>query len=102
MKVNFPEVPKGGEREVMGPRIRESGRSFVDSPHKIYAGNLSWIVSSADLKAAFSGCSGVLGAKVIYERETARSRGYGFVSFTSDEDAQSALAAMNGVVSRER
>ncbi|XP_078435803.1 chloroplast RNA-binding protein 33 [Wolffia australiana] len=97
VKVNFPEVPRGGEREVMGPKIREARRSFIDSEHKLYAGNLSWLVNSTDLRAAFSGCEGLLGAKVIYERDTARSRGYGFVSFASDEDAQSALAAMNGV-----
>ncbi|CAA6653746.1 unnamed protein product [Spirodela intermedia] len=97
VKVNFPEVPRGGEREVMGPRLREARRGFVDSPHKLYAGNLSWVVSSDALRAAFAGCAGLLSAKVVYERDTARSRGYGFVSFASAEDAQSALSAMDGV-----
>ena len=100
MKVNFPEVPKGGERAVMGPKIRNSNRVFVDSPHKIYAGNLSWRITSEGLRDAFSDQPGVLGAKVIYERDSGRSRGFGFLSFASADDAESALKAMNEVVSK--
>ncbi|XP_031490060.1 RNA-binding protein CP33, chloroplastic isoform X3 [Nymphaea colorata] len=96
MKVNFPEVPRGGERAIMGPRIRRSSRAFVDTPHKIYAGNLAWTVTSEDLRSAFEAQSGLVGAKVVYERDSGKSRGYGFVSFQSPEDAESALAAMNG------
>ncbi|MQM19306.1 hypothetical protein Taro_052307 [Colocasia esculenta] len=96
VKVNFPEVPRGGEREVMGPRIRDGRRGFVDSPHKLYAGNLSWTVTSDSLRDAFAGCPGLLAARVVYERDTGRSKGYGFVSFASAEDAQSALDAMDG------
>ncbi|KAJ4900156.1 hypothetical protein Rs2_14107 [Raphanus sativus] len=97
VKVNFPEVPRGGEREVMRTKIRDSNRSYVDSPHKIYAGNLGWNLTSQGLKDAFGDQPGVLGAKVIYERNSGRSRGFGFVSFESEEDLQSALSAMNGV-----
>ncbi|KAF8052911.1 hypothetical protein N665_1492s0015 [Sinapis alba] len=97
VKVNFPEVPRGGEREVMRTKIRDSNRSYVDSPHKIYAGNLGWNLTSQGLKDAFADQPGVLGAKVIYERNSGRSRGFGFVSFESEENIQSALSAMNGV-----
>ncbi|XP_028094124.1 RNA-binding protein CP33, chloroplastic-like [Camellia sinensis] len=97
VKVNFPEVPRGGEREVMGPRIRSSYQSFVDTPHKIYAGNLSWNLSSQGLKEAFAGHPGLLSAKVIYDRDTGRSRGFGFITFSSAEEVESALSAMNGV-----
>ncbi|CAF2020001.1 hypothetical protein Bca4012_079668 [Brassica carinata] len=97
VKVNFPEVPRGGEREVMRTKIRDSNRSYVDSPHKIYAGNLGWNLTSQGLKDAFGDQPGVLGAKVIYERNSGRSRGFGFVSFESEENLQSALGAMNGV-----
>lgn len=96
MKVNFPEVPRGGEREVMGPRMRSRG--YIDSPHKIYAGNLGWTVTSENLRNAFSAQPGILSAKVIFERDTGRSRGFGFVSFASAEEAQAAMEAMNGVV----
>ncbi|VVB02253.1 unnamed protein product [Arabis nemorensis] len=97
VKVNFPEVPRGGEREVMRTKIRDNNRSYVESPHKIYAGNLSWNLTSQGLKDAFADQSGVLGAKVIYERNGGRSRGFGFISFESAEDVQLALNAMNGV-----
>ncbi|KAK1393429.1 hypothetical protein POM88_012485 [Heracleum sosnowskyi] len=83
MKVNFPEVPRGGEREVMGPKIRSSYQSFVDSPHKLYAGNLSWSVTSQQLKEFFADQPGLLSAKVIYDRQSGRSQGYGFITFES-------------------
>lgn len=98
VKVNFPEVPKGGERLVMGPKIRNNYKAFVDSPHKIYAGNLGWGLTSQGLRDAFAGQPGFLSAKVIYERDTGRSRGFGFVTFETDEDVRAALSAMNGVV----
>ncbi|KAF8403385.1 hypothetical protein HHK36_011487 [Tetracentron sinense] len=97
VKVNFPEVPRGGEREVMGPKIRSSYRGFVDSPHKIYAGNLGWGVTSQGLRDTFADQPGLLSAKVIYDRDFGRSRGFGFITFASAEEAQSALDAMNGV-----
>ncbi|KAI3706574.1 hypothetical protein L6452_24406 [Arctium lappa] len=96
VKVNFPEVPRGGEREVMGPKIRSSNRDFIESPHKIYAGNLSWIITSEKLKDAFADNPGLLSAKVIYEKHSGRSRGFGFVTFSSGEAAEAALSAMNG------
>ncbi|KAL3532180.1 hypothetical protein ACH5RR_005701 [Cinchona calisaya] len=97
VKVNFPDVPRGGEREVMEPKIRSSKQGFVDSPHKIYAGNLSWGLTSQGLGEAFQDQPGFLSAKVVYERDTGRSRGFGFVSFASAEEVDSALDAMNGV-----
>lgn len=95
VKVNFPEVPRGGEREVMGPRIRGSIRDFVDSPYKVYAGNLAWSVTSETLCLVFSEHTGFLGSRVIYERDTGRSKGYGFISFDSLENAQSAIDAID-------
>lgn len=97
IKVNFPQVPRGGEREVLGPKIRNMNKGYVDSPHKIYAGNLGWGLTSQDLRDTFADQPGVLSAKVIYERDTGRSRGFGFVSFETAEAARSALDAMNGV-----
>lgn len=98
MKVNIPEVPRGGERLVMGSKVRNNYRGFIDSPHKIYAGNLGWSLTSQGLRDAFANQPGFLSAKVIYERDTGRSRGFGFVSFQSAEDVEAALNAMNGVV----
>ncbi|XP_073043812.1 33 kDa ribonucleoprotein, chloroplastic [Primulina eburnea] len=96
-KVNFPEVPRGGEREVLSPQIRSSYQGFVDSPHKIYAGNLSWDLTSQGLREAFEAQPGYLSAKVIYDRDSGRSRGFGFITFSSAEEVESALNNMNGV-----
>ncbi|KAK7378873.1 hypothetical protein VNO80_04321 [Phaseolus coccineus] len=96
-KVNFPEVPKGGERLVMGAKVRNNYRGFVDSPYKIYCGNLGWGVNSQGLREAFAEQPGILSAKVVYEKDSGRSRGFGFVSFTTAESAAAALDFMNGV-----
>lgn len=96
-KVNFPEVPKGGERLVMGAKIRDNYRGFVDSAYKIYCGNLGWGVNSQGLREAFAEQPGILSAKVVYEKDSGRSRGFGFVSFTTAESAAAALDIMNGV-----
>lgn len=96
--MNFPEVPRGGEREVMSPKIRSSYQGFVDSPHKIYAGNLSWDLTSQGLREAFEEQPGYLSAKVIYDRDSGRSRGFGFITFSSADEVESALNNMNGVV----
>ncbi|KAK9715952.1 hypothetical protein RND81_06G201100 [Saponaria officinalis] len=97
VRVNFPEVPKGGERKIMGPKIRIANQSFVDTSHKVYAGNLGWGVTTQGLKDAFADQAEFVSAKVVYERDTGRSRGFGFVSFKSAEAAQSAINAMDGV-----
>ncbi|PKU61107.1 33 kDa ribonucleoprotein, chloroplastic [Dendrobium catenatum] len=96
LKVNFPEVPRGGEREMMGLGPRAVSIGYKDSSYKIYAGNLGWTVTSDILRDAFSACSGLVGAKVIYERDSGRSRGFGFVNFASAEDCQVALQTMDG------
>lgn len=97
VRVNFPEVPRGGEQKVLEPKIKISYQTFMDTPNKIYAGNLSWGLTSQTLRDIFSDQPGFLSAKVIFERETGKSRGFGFVSFSSDEEARAAITAMNGV-----
>nr|KYP41293.1 hypothetical protein KK1_037351 [Cajanus cajan] len=93
IKVNFTRIPKRGKRLVMGSNYR----GFVDSPHKIYAGNLGWGLTSQGLRDAFAEQPGFLSAKVIYERNSGKSQGYGFVSFQTAEDVEAALNSMNGV-----
>lgn len=97
-KVNFPEVPKGGtERESMSLKARIGNKGFVDSPHKMYAGNLSWSLTSQALRETFAQQPGFTSAKVISDRDTGISRGFGFITFSSAEEVESALEAMNGV-----
>ncbi|KAI5432441.1 RNA-binding protein cp33, partial [Lathyrus oleraceus] len=65
--------------------------------HKMYAENLGWELDSQDLRDAFAEQPGLLGARVVYEKDNGRSRGFGFVTFETAEDLQAALKAMNGV-----
>lgn len=61
----------------------------------IYVGNLSYSVRDAELSELFSQFGGVKSAKVIMERDTDRSKGFGFVEMQTEEDAQKAIAALN-------
>jgi cold-inducible RNA-binding protein len=63
---------------------------------KIYVGNLPWSSTSASLETLFSAHGTVTSAEVISDRETGRSRGFGFVEMESDDACQRAIAALNG------
>lgn len=63
---------------------------------KLYVGNLSYDVDSAALQAMFAGHGTVTSAQVITDRDSGRSKGFGFVEMGSDEEAQAAIAALNG------
>jgi RNA recognition motif-containing protein len=63
---------------------------------RIYVGNLPWSYSSSDLEALFKQYGDVAEAEVIMDRETGRSRGFGFVSMANDADMQPAIDALNG------
>ena len=63
---------------------------------KIYVGNLPWSTASADLEAMFAPHGAVRSAEVISDRETGRSRGFGFVEMETDEGLQAAITALNG------
>lgn len=64
---------------------------------KLYVGNISWGVGDAELLEAFSKFGEVTDAFVMKDRDTGRSRGFGFVTFENDEEAEAAIEAMNGV-----
>lgn len=63
---------------------------------KIYVGNLSYSVDSEDLRAAFAEFGTVDSAEVIVDRNTSRSRGFGFVEMNNDEEAKAAIEGLNG------
>src|SRR3954470_22815450 len=63
---------------------------------KIYVGNLSYNVTSSDLEQLFTSHGQVQSAEVISDRATGRSKGFGFVEMSSDEEAQAAITALNG------
>ncbi len=62
----------------------------------IYVGNLVWDASADDLLALFQEHGQVARAQVITDRETGRSRGFGFVEMENDAEAQKAIEALNG------
>lgn len=63
---------------------------------KLYVGNLLYEVTDDDLKAHFSTVGSVVSAAVIRFRDTGRSKGFGFVEMSSEEEAQKAIETMNG------
>ena len=63
---------------------------------KLYVGNLSYNVTSSDLEQLFAQHGQVASAQVIDDRDTGRSKGFGFVEMSSDEEATAAIAALNG------
>jgi RNA recognition motif-containing protein len=63
---------------------------------KLYVGNLSYDVDSSQLQEMFSAHGTVESAQVISDRDTGRSKGFGFVEMASDAEAQAAITAMNG------
>jgi RNA recognition motif-containing protein len=64
--------------------------------NKLYVGNLPYTVRDEDLQQSFSAFGSVNSAKVMMERDTGRSKGFGFVEMGSDAEAQSAIEGMNG------
>ncbi len=62
----------------------------------IYVGNLSFSTNSDELEALFAEHGEVSRAQVISDRDTGRSRGFGFVEMASDDEAQKAISALNG------
>ena len=63
---------------------------------KLYVGNLSYNVTGSDLEQLFAAHGTVQSAEIIADRETGRSKGFGFVQMGSDAEAQAAIAALNG------
>ena len=63
---------------------------------KLFVGGLSWDTTDDGLRQAFASYGEITEAKVITDRDTGRSRGFGFVTFAQDEDAKSAMSKMDG------
>lgn len=64
--------------------------------NKLYVGNLSFQTEESDLRAHFTPYGEVLSANIVTDRDTGRSRGFGFVEMGTDEEAQSAQSALDG------
>jgi len=101
LRVNFPN-PAGTrtERTERPPRPAGGGRTGGagrNDPNKLYVGNLSWGMDDLGLEELFAEFGSVTEAKVIMDRETGRSRGFGFVTLSTGQEVQEAIAALDGV-----
>ena len=65
---------------------------------KLFVGGLSWGTNDDTLRASFEKFGEITEAKVITDRETGRSRGFGFVTFSNDDDANAAVSEMDGAM----
>ncbi|MFO7523975.1 MAG: RNA-binding protein [Ignavibacteriaceae bacterium] len=63
---------------------------------KLFVGSLPWSISDEELQEAFAAHGNVLSAKVVTDKETRRSRGFGFVEFENESEASAAIQALNG------
>ena len=89
-------APKGAQPE----RPPRPPRSF-SSGLRVYVGNLPWDVDNSRLEQIFSEHGKVEDARVVYDRETGRSRGFGFVTMSSETDMNDAIAALDGQVTQK-
>src|SRR4051812_4001387 len=85
----------------MGLRARH-GKVLCLMAKNIYVGNLTWDTTADDLLALFQEHGAVARAQVITDRETGRSRGFGFVEMDDDQEARKAIDALNGTPFRGR
>ncbi|XP_039071234.1 28 kDa ribonucleoprotein, chloroplastic-like [Hibiscus syriacus] len=85
LRVNFSDKPKPKEP------------LYPETEFKLFVGNLSWSVTSETLTQAFQEYGNVVGARVLYDGDTGRSRGYGFVSYSTKSEMEAAIQSLNGV-----
>ena len=64
---------------------------------KLYVGNLPWALSNDQLKDTFKPHGNVVSAKIVTDKESGRSRGFGFVEMGNENEANSAIKALNGI-----
>ncbi|MBA0837340.1 hypothetical protein Goarm_009506, partial [Gossypium armourianum] len=95
IKVNITEKPLA---QVDLSLLQAEDSQFVDSPHKVYVGNLAKTVTSETLKKFFSEKGKVMSAKVSRVPGSSKSGGFGFVSFSSDEEVEAAINSFNNAV----
>ncbi|CAA6673306.1 unnamed protein product [Spirodela intermedia] len=84
LRVNFSDKPKPKEP------------LYPESEFKLFVGNLSWSVTAESLIQAFQDYGEVVGARVIFDGDTGRSRGYGFICYSTKSEMDTALQSLDG------
>ncbi|BAT95789.1 hypothetical protein LR48_Vigan02g097500 [Vigna angularis] len=102
LRVNAGPPPARNESS---SRVRSSNRvgggggggGFSDSKNKVHVGNLAWGVDHVALESLFREQGNVVEARVVYDRDSGRSRGFGFVTYSSADEVSSAIESLDGV-----
>ncbi|KAJ4969766.1 hypothetical protein NE237_002865 [Protea cynaroides] len=95
LKVNITEKPL---QNIDVSLFQAEESQFIDSPHKVYVGNLAKTVTSDTLTKFFAEKVKVLSVKISRVPGTSKSSGFGFVTFSSDEDVEAAISSFNNVL----
>ncbi|XP_013605561.1 PREDICTED: 30S ribosomal protein 2, chloroplastic-like [Brassica oleracea var. oleracea] len=95
VKVNITEKPIASSSSPDLSLLQSEDSAFVDSPYKVYVGNLAKTVTKEMLENLFSEKGKVVSAKVSRVPATSKSTGFGFVTFSSEEDVEAAIVALN-------
>lgn len=96
IKVNITEKPL---QQVDLSFLQADETPFIDSPYKVYVGNLAKTVTTNTLKNFFFEKGKVVSAKVSRVPGTSKSGGFGFVTFSSEEEVEAAISSFNNAVS---
>nr|VDC62373.1 unnamed protein product [Brassica rapa] len=95
VKVNITEKPIASSSSPDLSLLQSEDSAFVDSPYKVYVGNLAKTVTKQMLENLFSEKGKVVSAKVSRVPGTSKSSGFGFVTFSTEEDVEAAILALN-------
>jgi nucleolin len=105
LKVNFPQSnrePRTNNFRSERPPRTEGGYGggsrggSYNNPNKLFVGNLAWSVDDSSLGQLFSDYGNVLDAKVVHDRDSGRSRGFGFVTFEKASEVNEAIEKLDG------
>jgi len=99
LRVNSgPPPPRREESSFRSPRGGGGyGNASFGSSNRVHVGNLAWGVDDLALENLFNEQGKVVEARVVYDRESGRSRGFGFVTYNSAEEVNNAIESLNGV-----
>ncbi|KAF6136056.1 hypothetical protein GIB67_000460 [Kingdonia uniflora] len=78
------------------PSPLSTAGTYVETQHKLYVSNLAWKARSSHLRELFSESFSIVSARVVFDNPSGRSAGYGFVSFATKEEAETALSSLDG------
>ena len=93
-----PPPPRDESYQRGGGRVGGGGGGGGGG-NQVYVGNLPWSADNSSLESLFSEQGTVVEAKVVYDRDSGRSRGFGFVTFESADEVSNAIKFLNGAVS---